>query len=260
MKDVKDMSKMTDDTIALRLENLTSGYRNKKILKDIDLSCQRNKITAILGQSGCGKSTLLKSITGLVKDEGGYISGEILLEGKKVGEIPLEDLRKSVGMVFQRPVMFPTSILENLLLPLNYHYSRSKEEQRGYALNYLEMVGLGEELKDKLQMQANKLSGGQQQRLSIARCLCTQPEIIMLDEPCSSLDMKNTKLIEELLLELKKDYTIMIVTHNIAQARRISDEIIFMDEGRIVEVNGSEEFFQGPKTDLAKEYLSYMEF
>lgn len=250
---------MKENTV-LTLENITTKFKNKVILQDIHMDCKKNKITAILGQSGCGKSTLLKSITHMIEEEGGSTSGTVLLEGKNTLEMSREDLRKNIGMVFQRPVMFPTSLEENLLLALSYHHQMSKEEQRKEAENYLTMVGLWEEVQDKLQMQANKLSGGQQQRLSIARCLCTKPEIIMLDEPCSSLDMKNTFLIEDLLLELKKKYSILIVTHNLAQAKRISDDVIFMDQGKIVEINRADQFFKAPQTELAKEYLSYMEY
>lgn len=244
----------------LLLENLSTSYGKRQILHHISCEFRPNKITAILGQSGCGKSTLLKSINRIAEDDGGNIAGSILLDGASLFDLPLEALRKRIGLVFQQPVVFPCSVIQNLLFPLQYHYPAKPRLQRQEAIRYLEMTGLYEEVKAQLDQPAFKLSGGQQQRMAIARCLCTQPDILMLDEPCSALDMKNTLLIEQLLTTLKQQYTVLIVTHNVAQAKRIADYILFMDGGELVEAATAADFFSAPKSQLAKEYIGYMDY
>ncbi|WP_455538569.1 phosphate ABC transporter ATP-binding protein [Terrisporobacter sp.] len=242
----------------LSVNNLNVTFGKKKILKNINLEINKNEITVIIGQSGCGKSTLLKSFNRIVEEEGGKIEGNIMIEGEDFNNIPLQSLRNKIGLVFQNPVVFPFSIEKNLTYALEYHNKYDEETIGKRKIELLKQTKLYDEVKDHLHMFAGKLSGGQKQRLSIARCLSVSPKIILLDEPCSALDVKNTMFIEEMLMELKKEYTIVIVTHNLAQAKRIGDNVIFMDDGKIVEEGRSKEFFECPKENLSKEYIKYM--
>ena len=239
------------------IDSLHVHFNNKHILRDISCEIPKNKITVLIGQSGCGKSTFLKSINRIVEEEGGSITGEIRIHGRTVMDIPKERLRKQVGLVFQSPAIFPFSIKKNMLYPLNYHYDLRKEEQHETITRYLKITGLYEEIKEDFNMSAAKLSGGQKQRLSIARCLCIEPEILMLDEPCSALDMRNTILIENLLLELKQSITIVLVTHNLSQAKRIADHVLFMDNGMLIEAN-DRSIFSSPREEITKRYMEYM--
>lgn len=243
----------------LRTEHLNVYYKRKQVLKDVSIEIPRHQITAIIGQSGCGKSTLLKSLNRICEEEEGTIQGTIYLDQTDIHSIHTEDLRRKIGMVFQQPIVFPCSVEDNLRYVLQYHFSMSKPECEAKIKEYLTVTRLYEELKDSMKRSALKLSGGQQQRLAIARSLCVQPEVILLDEPCSALDMKNTIAIEKMLVELKQEYTIVIVTHNLPQAHRIADQILFMDQGRVIEKQAAAAFFQSPKTALAKEYIQYME-
>lgn len=228
----------------IEVQNLKAGFGKKEILHDLNLSIQHNTITAIVGQSGCGKTTFLKTLNRILEEEGGYITGSIKIDGKDHKEMKTESLRKQVGMVFQQPVAFPYSIEKNLKLVLKYYGVKRKDELEKEMIKALKKAKLYDEVKDQMKMSAKRLSGGQKQRLAIARSLCASPKILLLDEPCSALDIKNTMAIEETLLELKKQYTIVIVTHNLSQAKRISDWVIHMDAGKIVEVTKSEEFFK----------------
>ncbi len=224
----------------------------------IDLAVKKNKITAIIGQSGCGKTTLLKTVNRILEDEGGYIQGKITVDGQDIMKISKEELRKRVGIVFQQPIAFPYSIEKNLTYVLKYHYNLSKEELKKRCEECLREARLYDEVKEQMSMSAAKLSGGQKQRLAIARSLCVNPELMLLDEPCSALDMKNTMAIEEMLLELKEQYTIVIVTHNLAQAQRIADDIVFMNQGKVLEITEKNQFFSEPSSELAKEQVQYM--
>ncbi|MFV0520683.1 MAG: phosphate ABC transporter ATP-binding protein [Lachnospirales bacterium] len=247
---------MNNDILSIKQFNLF--YGKKQILNSVECSFEKNKITAIIGQSGCGKSSLLKSINRITDEDDGNVSGEIYLKNESIYDIQKEELRKKISMVFQTPVVFPFSVEKNITQVLNYHFSYNKQEIVENTIKYLRMVGLYEDIKDNLKMPANKLSGGEKQRLAIARSLCVTPHVLMLDEPTSALDIKNTVLIEKLLLELKKEYTIIIVTHNLLQARRIADNIIFMDKGKIIEQSECEAFFNNPNSDLSREYLEYI--
>jgi len=242
----------------IEIDQLGVCYGKKQILSDVSLYIPTKKITAVVGQSGCGKSTLLKSINRIIEEDGGKIEGKILLDGRDTTDIPKEELRKNIGLVFQQPIVFPYSIEKNIAYVLNYHFNISKQEVQKRTQYHLEVAKLYDEVKANLKMPANRLSGGQQQRLAIARSLCVDPEVLLLDEPCSALDMKNTIAIENMLLELKDDYSIVIVTHNLAQAKRIADQVVFMEKGKIIEVSDKEMFFEEPKTDLAREYIKYM--
>lgn len=244
--------------IFLKTSNLCVDYGKNAILKDINVSFEKNKITAIIGPSGCGKSTFLKSLNRTVEEYGGKISGEILLNNADVFKMPLQMIRSTIGMVFQAPVVFPFSIYKNMTYAPIYYGEKDKEKLNEIVISNLKKSGLYDEVKDNLNMQATKLSGGQQQRLVIARCLTVNPEIILLDEPCSALDIKNTAHIEKMLLELKNEYTIIIVTHNLAQAKRIADSVIFIEDGMVVETGTPDKIFNNPVDPRTKEYITYM--
>nr|WP_312579782.1 phosphate ABC transporter ATP-binding protein [Sedimentibacter sp.] len=247
------------EKLILKIHDLNVYYGKKQILRNIDLSFPQNKITAIIGPSGCGKSTFLKSLNRTVEEYGGNIEGKIFLDDVNVMEVQLQKLRGSIGMVFQTPIVFPFSIYKNMTFAPIYYGEKNKENLNDIVVKNLKKSGLYEEVKDDLNMLATKLSGGQQQRLAIARCLTVNPEIILLDEPCSALDIKNTSHIEKMLLDLKSEYTIIIVTHNLAQAKRIADYVIFMDEGQIVEKNTPYNIFNNPVDIRTQEYIMYME-
>lgn len=242
----------------LRTEDLSVTYGRKQILHNINLGFKQNKITAVIGPSGCGKSTLLKALNRTVEEYGGKIDGKIFLSDDDMDNIPLNQLRKSIGMVFQTPVVFPFSIYKNMTYAPIYYGEKSRTGLDEIVTANLIKSGLYNEVKDDLKMPASRLSGGQQQRLAIARCLTVNPKIILLDEPCSALDIRNTAHIEKMLLELKDEYTVIIVTHNLAQAKRIADFVIFMDEGKIVEACAPEDIFNRPDDLRTKEYIKYM--
>ncbi len=244
--------------IILKTENLCVSYGKVNILSNIDISFEKNKITAIIGPSGCGKSTFLKSLNRTVEEYGGKISGKIALDGTDIMDMPLTKVRNTIGMVFQTPVVFPFSIYKNLTYATIYYGEKNKSKLDETVVKYLKKAGLYEEVKDNLNMDASRLSGGQQQRLVIARCLTVNPEIILLDEPCSALDIKNTAHIEKMLLELKNEYTIVIVTHNLAQAKRIADTVIYMESGSMVEEGPADTVFSNPADPRTKEYIDYM--
>lgn len=242
----------------LTIEQLNCGFGRQKILHDISLNIPEGKITAIVGQSGCGKTTFLKTLNRMIEEDGGFYKGKISLDGVDIRELSKEELRTRIGMVFQQPIAFPYSIEKNLSYVLKYHGVRDKDQIEKITKDCLQKARLYDEVKDQMKKSAKKLSGGQRQRLAIARSLCVNPEILLLDEPCSALDMKNTIAIEETLLELKGQYTFVIVTHNLAQAKRIADQVIFMDQGRVLEVTDTKIFFEHPSTELAREQIQYM--
>lgn len=234
----------------IQVENLSLSYLNKTILKNISLNIEKNKITSLIGASGCGKTTFLHCLNNLIKEvENVNINGDIKLEGYSIYKMPDEILRKKIGLVFQVPTPFPISIYKNIEYPLRYYGLKDKKIIDQKINEYLKMVGLYDEVKDNLKQNAMKLSGGQKQRLCLARALSVNPQILLLDEPCSSLDSKSTSIIEETLLTLKHKYTIIIVTHNMMQAKRISDNVIFMGEDFFVETSNSNDFFKN-KTSL----------
>lgn len=242
----------------LTIEQISCGFGRQEILHDISLSIPEGKITAIVGQSGCGKTTFLKTLNRMIEEEGGFYKGKIILDGEDIKGLSTEVLRTRIGMVFQQPIAFPYSIEKNLSYVLKYHGIREAGEIERITRECLQKARLYDEIKDRLKKSAKKLSGGQKQRLAIARSLCVNPEILLLDEPCSALDMKNTIAIEETLLELKGKYTFVIVTHNLAQAKRIADQIIFMDQGRVLEVTDTKTFFEHPSSEPAREQIQYM--
>lgn len=242
----------------IEVQNLKAGYGKKEILHGINLTIPGHKITAVVGQSGCGKTTFLKSINRILEEEGGYIDGNILLKGSDIRQSHTEILRKKIGMVFQQPTAFPGSIEKNLSYVLKYYGLRDKSVIKQEIEECLCKAKLYDEVKDHMKTSAKNLSGGQKQRLAIARSLCAKPDVLLLDEPCSALDLKNTIAIEKTLLELKEQYTLVIVTHNLAQARRIADWVIFMDQGSVLEVTKKDMFFEHPSSEIAREQLSYI--
>ena len=240
----------------ITLHDFGVAYENKPVLENVNTAIRKNRITAIIGPSGCGKSTMLKAMNRMLElQSDAKIRGSIHLNGEDIQTIPADELRRRVGMVFQTPTPFPMSIYKNMTYALLYYGVHGKQKLEQIVQEKLEVTGLWEEVKDELNKNALKLSGGQQQRLCIARALTADPEILLLDEPCSALDVKSTQIIEELLLKLKEQYTIVIVTHNLFQARRIADDCIFMLNGQLWEQNTTEELFNNPQKQETKDYL-----
>ena len=219
----------------LNIENVSCRFGKQEILHDVTIQIPKGKITAIVGASGCGKTTLLKTCNRMIEAEGGSWSGRITLGGTDIQSMSKEQLRTRVGMVFQQPISFPHSIEKNLSYVLKYHGVSSRQQREEQIRDCLQKAGLYEEVRNHMKMQAQKLSGGQKQRLAIARSLCVNPQVLLLDEPCSALDQKNTLEIEKTLLKLKGNYTFVIVTHNLEQADRIADYIVHMEAGRVTE-------------------------
>ena len=240
----------------ITLHDFGVAYENKTVLEGVNTTIRKNRITAIIGPSGCGKSTMLKAMNRMLElQSDAKIRGSIHLNGQDIQTIPADELRRRVGMVFQTPTPFPMSIYKNMTYAPLYYGVSGRQKLERIVREKLEITGLWEEVKDELNKSAMKLSGGQQQRLCIARALTADPEILLLDEPCSALDVKSTQIIEELLLKLKEQYTIIIVTHNLFQARRIADDCIFMLNGRLWEQNMTEELFNHPQKQETKDYL-----
>ena len=242
----------------ISVKNLDLYYGDFKALKNINLEIEPNKITAFIGPSGCGKSTLLKSINRM-NDlvEGCRIDGEVLLDGQNIFKgMDVNVLRKRVGMVFQKPNPFPMSIYDNIAYGPRTHGIRSKAKLDDIVEKSLRNAAIWDECKDRLKKSALGMSGGQQQRLCIARALAVQPEVLLMDEPTSALDPISTSHIEDLALELKDRYTIVIVTHNMQQAARISDKTAFFLLGEIIEYNDTTELFSRPQNKKTEEYIT----
>lgn len=238
----------------LKLKNINVFYGDKKILDNINIEFERNKITSIIGPSGCGKTTLLKTINKIILEENNaQITGYMEFDGINSNNIPIEILRKNIGIVFQNPTPFPMSIYKNISYALKY-YGYNKKHLENKIIDILKSVNLYDEVKDKLNTSALKLSGGQKQRLCLARSLTVEPNILLLDEPCSSLDIVNSEKIENTLIKLKENYTIIIVTHNINQAKKISDNTIFMRDGKIIESGKTVEILENSKDLTERDY------
>jgi len=247
-----------EDSI-LKIENLCAYYGNEQILKDINLSFPRNKVTAVMGPSGCGKTTLIRCINRMHElVPGARVSGKVFLDKEDVYSMHPIVVRRKIGMVFQKPNPFPTmNIYDNVIAGYKLNGIKiSKEEQDRIVVESLKKAALWDEVKDFLYRKGTFLSGGQQQRLCIARALAMKPEVLLLDEPTSALDPKATSRIEELIGELKKDVTIILVTHNIAQAARVSDYTAFLYLGELVEFGPSERIFSVPQDKRTEEYLT----
>ena len=243
----------------LEIKDLNLYYGDFHALKDIQMEIEEKKITAFIGPSGCGKSTLLRSINRM-NDlvEGCRIEGQILLDGKNVYDrnTDINMLRKRVGMVFQKPNPFPMSIYDNIAYGPRTHGIHNRKKLDEIVEKSLRDSAIWEECKDRLKKSALGLSGGQQQRLCIARALACNPEVLLMDEPTSALDPISTSHIEDLVLELKKDYTVVIVTHNMQQALRISDNTAFFLLGDLVEYGATEQIFSVPKDKRTENYIT----
>lgn len=241
-----------------KIENLELYYSDFKAIKGIDLEIPEKKITAFIGPSGCGKSTVLKTLNRM-NDlvEGCKVSGKILFDGVDIyKDMDVNVLRKRVGMVFQKPNPFPMSIYDNIAYGPRTHGVRRKKELDAIVEKSLKHAALWEEVKDKLKKSALALSGGQQQRLCIARALAVSPEVILMDEPTSALDPISTSKIEDLVTELKKEYTIIIVTHSMQQAARISDKTAFFLLGEVIEFDDTRKLFSVPKDKRTEDYIT----
>lgn len=239
--------------------NLSFFYGSHQALFDNSLDIAENRITAVIGPSGCGKSTHLRiynRIFELYRDQ--RTEGEVLLDGKNIldSDVDVLDLRRKVGMIFQKPTPFPMSIFDNVAYPLKLHYKLGKSEIADRVEEALKGASIWDEVKDKLKKSGLALSGGQQQRLCIARAIAAAPEVLLMDEPTSAIDPVATLKIEELLMELKERFTIVIVTHNMQQAARISDYTAFFYKGSIVEVNDTDIIFTNPQNKQTEEYIT----
>jgi phosphate transport system ATP-binding protein len=247
------------NTFVIETRHLDLFYGNFQALKDINLNIEEKKITALIGPSGCGKSTLVR-VFNRMNDliDGVRITGDVNVLDDNIfaPETDLIVLRQKVGMVFQRPNPFPLSVYENITFGLEIHRKQSKKEFTGIAEESLKSVMLWDDLKDRLDHSALRLSLEQQQRLCIARVLAMKPQIILMDEPCSALDPIATLRIEELMQELKKNYTIVIVTHNMQQAARASDNTAFLYLGEVVEYGETKHIYSSPKEKRTEDYLT----
>lgn len=242
----------------LRTENLNFYYHDNHVLHDINVAFKRNHITALIGPSGSGKSTLLRCFNRIFELYAKLnIDGNIWLEDQNLLDrnVDINCLRSRIGMVFQKPTPFPMSIFENIAFALRLHEKLSKSEIADRVEEALQKAAIWNEVKDKLHEAGTHLSGGQQQRLCIARTIAVRPDILLLDEPTSALDPISSASIEELISTLKKDYTILLVTHNLKQAKRISDETIFMSQGHIIEHNQTAAFFAHPQRPETQQYI-----
>ena len=244
----------------ISMKGVSCYYGKINAVKGANLDIPKNSIYAFIGPSGCGKTTMLRSINrmnDLVKSF--RLDGSIEIDGEDIYDIKsssrVMSLRKRIGMIFQQPNPLPTSIMKNMLLPLREHYNGKRDYFREKAVEKLKTAALYEEVEDRLDKTALALSGGQQQRLCIARALMLEPEIMLFDEPCSALDPIATLKIEDMLVELKKECTIIIVTHNMEQARRISDHTAFFYEGEIIETGKTYDVFYNPQTELLDRYV-----
>ena len=238
--------------------NMNLYYGDFHALKDINMEIQANEITAFIGPSGCGKSTFLKSLNRM-NDlvDGCRITGKIELDGEDIyGNIDVNLLRKRVGMVFQNPNPFPMSVYDNIAYGPRTHGIRSRAKLDEIVERSLKQAAIWDELKDRLKKSAFGLSGGQQQRLCIARALAVEPEVILMDEPTSALDPISTSKIEDLVLELKEKYTIVMVTHNMQQATRVSDKTVFFLLGEVIEMADTETLFSVPKDKRTEDYIT----
>lgn len=247
----------------VRTERISVSYGSRPILSDVSLDIDRNRILAVIGPSGCGKSSFLSTLNRMSDlVPGCRVAGRVLLEGKDVRahDQDVRELRCRVGMIFQHANPFPLSIRRNIEMPLTEHGITSRSEREERLIQTLTAVGLWAEVRDRLEAPALSLSGGQQQRLCIARALALQPAVLLMDEPCSALDPISAAVVEELILSLRKHYTVVIVTHNLAQARRIADDLaifwVFDGVGRLVEAGPARELFANPCHEISAMYIS----
>ena len=252
---------MSADDLKIRMEakDLDFYYGHKKALDKVNIGCYENRVTAIIGPSGCGKSTFIRTLNRMNDViAGARVEGTILLDGRDIRspDVDVVDLRRRVGMVFQKPNPFPKSIFDNCAYGLRINGMRDKKKLEAVVEGSLRGAALWDEVKDRLDENAFSLSGGQQQRLCIARALAVEPEVILFDEPCSAIDPIATAKIEDLIETLKKRYTVVIVTHNMQQAARVSDFTAFMMLGELVEFGVTEKIFTNPVNKLTEDYIT----
>jgi len=249
-----------DNGAVLSMTGVCASYNGKTVLKNLDCSFPGKQVTAILGPSGCGKSTLLRVLNRTLEliPQARVVAGTVSFWGEDIyaKKFHAATVRRQIGLIHQRPVPFPTTILNDVLFGARYHRLLEGMAPVEYARIYLEQTGLWNEVKDRLDDRAERLSGGQQQRLCLARTLANQPQVILMDKPCSSLDPAATKQIEDLIAQLKERYTIVVVTHNMAQAQRIADRVVFMFGGEIVERGAANKMFSCPDSKLAWDFIS----
>ena len=245
--------------VKMEVKNLNVWYGDNHVLKDICMKIPEKKVTAIVGPSGCGKSTFLTSLNRLIDlVNGARVKGEVLLDGRNIYNPGIEftELRKRVGMVFQKPNPLPKSIYENIAYGPKIHGVKDKKVLDKIVEKCLRIVGLWNDVHDRLNDSAFELSVGQQQRLCIARALAVKPEVLLMDEPCSALDPATTRKIEELIQTLRNNYTVVVVTHNMQQAARISDYTAFFYIGKLVEYGPTQKIFTKPENELTKDYIN----
>jgi phosphate transport system ATP-binding protein len=246
-------------TERMATRSLTIAYGGKVAVNDVDLPVRQGEVLALIGPSGCGKTTLLRSLNRLVElTPAATRAGQITLDGQDVDAIEVTELRRRVSMVFQQPNPFPMSIFDNVAYALRQQGSRrpSREDLRSPVMDALERAGLYAEVHENLMHPALRLSGGQQQRLCIARALAVRPEVLLLDEPCSALDPRSTATIEQLIMKLREEVAVVIVTHNLQQALRVADHVAFMYLGELVEYGSAEQVFESPREQRTRDYIS----
>ncbi|GBR50910.1 phosphate transporter ATP-binding protein [Gluconobacter sphaericus NBRC 12467] len=254
-----DLQVAKSPEVALAVRNLNFYYGENHALHDISIDFPARRVTAMIGPSGCGKSTLLRIFNRMYDlYPGQRATGEVIFDGRNVLErdLDLNILRARVGMVFQKPTPFPMSIYDNIAFGVRLHEKLNKADMDARVQDVLTRVALWNEVRDRLNAPASGLSGGQQQRLCIARSIATRPEVLLLDEPTSALDPISTARIEELLDELKEEFTIAIVTHNMQQAARCADQVAFFYMGRLIEVDSADRMFTNPKQQQTQDYIT----
>jgi len=243
----------------IRISNLNAYYGKQQVLKDVNVEIPRNQLTVVLGPSGCGKTTLMKCLNRFLDlDFGARVTGKVEFDGVDLYDPQVDptQVRKKIGLLAQRPFPLPMSIFDNVAYGLRIHRMLNRSTLSQTVQHYLEMAGLWDEVKDRLHEPASALSIGQQQRLCLARGLAVEPEIILGDEPTSALDPISAQFIEKRLMKLKTEYTIVLVTHILRQARRVADQVIFMYLGEVVEAGTAEEVFGNPRQEKTRAYLS----
>jgi phosphate transport system ATP-binding protein len=243
----------------MRIENVTIRYGEKAAVKDVSLSIHAGEALALIGPSGCGKTTLLRTLNRLTETTAGATrDGRVLLDGEDVEQLEITRLRRRVAMVFQQPNPFPMSIFDNVAYALRVQNRKTprRRELEPQVAEALRRAGLYDEVAGDLDRPALRLSGGQQQRLCIARAIATNPEVLLMDEPCSALDPRSTAVIEDLIGELRRDQAVVIVTHNLAQAHRVGDKVAFMYLGDLVEWGDADQVFAAPRAERTRDYVA----
>jgi len=242
----------------IRVEKLSAWYGPKLAIQDINLDLETHAVTGVIGPSGCGKSTLIRCLNRMHETiPKARVEGRVLLDDQDIYELPAVSVRRRIGMVFQKANPFPTmSIYDNVAAGLRLNGERNRVKLDVAVIESLKQAALWDEVKDSLDKSGAGLSGGQQQRLCIARALAVKPEVLLMDEPCSALDPIATAKIEDLIFDLKKDYTMVIVTHNMQQAARVAETTAFMYLGKLIEVNNTRELFERPRETLTESYIT----